>query len=293
MRQATEDLRSGRSVDRLPGRASRGSRPDADRSMRGAGGQQNLFDRIRAEVDVRLRGRGGSGDAGSSVAQDVARNVTDAAERRVGGGAALRGVSQVGRLVSRAGPAGGVAIAAAGAALAIAGLGAAAVAASSAFARVGDSIEDLSGPVAAVRARLEVERELARVERARLLGDRVAQVDAARGRLALAIEDLKTSVADSLADLAPVIEAILDGITTGVRGLQAIKEGIDVLLSPLDEEERKQFREAIDRFTEAAASIFDNDEIKAQPIDGDIAALLGLPTGDDEGKPEANPGLVP
>jgi hypothetical protein len=96
-------------------------------------------------------------------------------------------------------------------------------------------------------------------DRAERIGPAVAQVEAAQARLSEAMYEVQTDIYELLAKLAPKVEMGFDAVAAGVKGIIAMKEGIDVILNPLSAKEKQEFQTAAVDFTLSIAEVFANN----------------------------------
>jgi hypothetical protein len=124
---------------------------------------------------------------------------------------------------------------------------------------VGDQLEEFSAAILAQRSASEMRMFALQTDRAERIGPAVAQVEAAQARLSEAMYEVQTDIYELLAKLAPKVEMGFDAVAAGVKGIIAMKEGIDVILNPLSAKEKQEFQTAAVDFTLSIAEVFANN----------------------------------
>lgn len=196
---------------------------------------------------------------GRAVIGTAARGaMTTAAGAGAGGGAAASGAA-VGGLTTAGVAIGAVAVPVVAATAAVVAFGMALRKAGDVANTLGDQLEEFSGAILAQRSASEMRMFTLQTDRAERIGPAVAQVEAAQARLSEAMYEVQTDIYELLAKLAPKVEMGFDTVAAGVKGVVAMKEGIDVLLNLGSAKERQEFQAAAVDFTLSIAEVFANN----------------------------------
>lgn len=202
-------------------------------------------------------GRAVAGTAGRAVAGAAARGAMTTVAG-AGAGAAASGAA-VGGLTTAGVAIGAVAVPVAAATVAALAFAAALRKAGDVANNVGDQLEEFSAAILAQRSASEMRMFALQTDRAERIGPAVAQVEAAQARLSEAMYEVQTDIYEILAKLAPKVEMGFDAVAAGVKGVVAMKEGIDVLLNLGSAKERQEFQAAAVDFTLSIAEVFANN----------------------------------
>jgi hypothetical protein len=264
--RALDDLQ--RKIDEASGTERPATTEASSPMVRRIGGK--VLGRLGRKIGRTRTGRALGRIAGSRAGRAIRGRVIGAAATRMAGRAAVGtaiGASGSAATGAAAGGAGVGAVAATVGAVAVpvavvvAGLGAMAMGlqkVTDAANSLGNELQDLSPEITGARVRAETSRFMDQVDRAQKIGPQVAQIESAQARLSEATYEIQTAIYDViLGKIAPIAEAILDTGTAGVRGLAAVKEGVEAALqfgaNP------KENREAFDaglKFAKAINDIF-------------------------------------
>jgi len=130
----------------------------------------------------------------------------------------------------------------------------------------------LSPQIASVRAQAEVTMELARLDRAKRIGDDVANIDQARNRINESMYELQTKLYELVLKATPVAEKTLDAMNVLIRlvdvGVGSVNAGFAALTD--DEEDDKTAAKKLgDSMGELASAInvFKNGDTEPDDID--------------------------
>lgn len=168
-----------------------------------------------------------------------------------GGGAASGGAASGGAVAAALGPVG---VAAAATAVAFTAAAFTVKRLSDAVHGLADGLEDLSPAIASVRAQAEARQTLATLDRANRIGPEVASLEAARFRVAEASFEIQTKILELLLKGSPLLELILDGVTTGIRSVDVLFAAIEqlhALITPDPADDQK----AADRLEKAIEAL--------------------------------------
>lgn len=201
----------------------------ASRMLRGSRALRAIGRRATAGLSRRAA-RAGAGRAVIQGAGNVAHHAVPAAARAGAGGAAAGGAAAAGgtAAVAVVGPLIAVGVAAAGVALSLQQM-------ISAVHHAAESLEDMSPEVAAAEAHHQVAMELARLDRAGRIGEGVARIEAARGKISESMYEVQTKILETILRFAPQIEALLNMINVGVHSVDVIIATINDIMSKIND----------------------------------------------------------
>lgn len=216
-----------------------------------------------------------SSKVGKSVAGMLGRGAAAAGAEAAGGAAAGAGAGA--GIAAAAGPIAAVAVAAAGAALTVKAL-------SDAVQSAANELVDLSPELAGVRAQFQLTRELARLDRADRIGAGAAQLEAARSRIDESMYDVQTKILELILKFSPILEAMLDGVNIGVRGIDTVIATLNVLASILtvndptdDAPARAALAQSAGDLAKALQEFVTNNSEPQGAIDPFLAEILNMP----------------
>lgn len=238
-----------------------------------------------------------AGAAGAAGAAGVAGTAGAAGAAGTAGAAGAAGTGAVATgLAGAAAALGPLAIAVGAVVVALGGLGLALKKLSDISGKLSDELKDISPVIAGQRATAEVARFQSQRERAERIGPEVAQIEAAKSRLAEASYDVMTSIYEILLKFAPLFEIATDTLTAGLRGVDTIKQILDVMNPFGNFDKLKEMRDVVESsgaFSEAIADIFRTNEIDAREFDKQLMALLNQELPPPKPPPPNNPPLPP
>jgi hypothetical protein len=154
-----------------------------------------------------------------------------------------------------------------------------------------------------VRAEFDAMREMARLDRAGRIGEGVAQVEAARGRLGEATYELQTKILEAVVKFAPLLEGLVDSATAGVRGIDLVVATFNAVWSkvndlpllggnPQDNQAAQDaLKESIDAFRQALADVVSANGPANMGMDPFLASVLNMQLGPPNPPAPAAPGL--
>ncbi|MEL7263556.1 MAG: hypothetical protein AAFP69_01930 [Planctomycetota bacterium] len=115
-----------------------------------------------------------------------------------------------------------------------------------------EELKNTSIPVINQQVSADVEMSRLRRDRGERIGDEVAQIEAAKSRLAEAQYELMSSIYESLLGMAGQVEVAVDSLAALVRLIQLLKETIDVPIAFLLEGRAAAAKEVADAATAGA-----------------------------------------
>ena len=172
---------------------------------------------------TRSAGTAASAAAAAGTGTAAAASGTSGAAAAAGGAAASgaagtgAGAAATGALAGASGPLLAVALAAGAAALSLKMF-------MDAVKRTATDLADLSPEITGERSKHEINMELAKLDRAKRIGGDVAGIDAAQNRLSEAMYKLSTDIKEILYKGAPIAEAVINGIASGVEKVEHFTE---------------------------------------------------------------------
>ena len=172
---------------------------------------------------MRSAGTAASAAAAAGTGTAAAASGTSGAAAAAGGAAASgaagtgAGAAATGALAGASGPLLAVALAAGAAALSLKMF-------MDAVKRTATDLADLSPEITGERSKHEINMELAKLDRAKRIGGDVAGIDAAQNRLNEAMYKLSTDIKEILYKGAPIAEAVINGIASGVEKVEHFTE---------------------------------------------------------------------
>lgn len=134
------------------------------------------------------------------------------------------------------------------------------------YKRQADELEQFSGAISGVRANIENERVVNKVERAQKIGPSVASVEAAKGRFEDAMTDITTEIYTELAKLAPLLEFVVDYATATARGIETMINLVQATTAAATlqpQQAAKEFAEALEsqrKMVEAMGDAFSTNQ---------------------------------